>query len=96
MANWTGSQMIGSSKEMLDAVSKMEELNKDLMKAVYNYSLAMQDEVKEGTENMVKRIDALLESVRKEIEERANKVNEAGKKLSAIEGAAKSKIDSMK
>ena len=96
MANWTGSTMIGSSKAMLETVAKMEELNKDLMKSVFAYSQAMQDNVKEGTEDMINKIDALLASIRKEIEDRANKVNEAGQKLSAIEGAAKGKIDSLK
>ena len=96
MANWTGTTMIGSSNQMLESVARMEELNKELMKSVYAYSQAMQDNVKEGTEEMIKKIDALLASIRKEIEERAQKVNEAGKKLSAIEGAAKNKIDSLK
>ena len=96
MANWTGSTMIQSSKTMLDIVQEMSDLNRNLMVNVGNYSRAMQDNVKEGTEEMIKRIDALLLQVRNEIEQRANKVNEAGKKLSAIEGAAKGKIDSFK
>ena len=60
MANWTGTTMIESSKTMLQSVEKMAELNRDLMIAVSTYSNAMQDNVKEGTETMIKRIDALL------------------------------------
>ena len=96
MANWTGTTMIESSKTMLQSVEKMAELNRDLMIAVSTYSNAMQDNVKEGTETMIKRIDALLKQIREEIEKRANKVNEAGKKISALETAAKSKIESFK
>ena len=70
MANWTGTTMIGSSNVMLETVGKMEELNKELMKSVYVYSQAMQDNVKEGTEEMINRIDALLASIRKRSIER--------------------------
>lgn len=96
MANWTGSTMVTSAKTMLEIVEKMDELNKGIMTNVASYSAAMQDNVKEGTEQMIKKIDAILLQIRKEIEQRANKVNEAGQKLSALEGAAKNKIDSFR
>ncbi len=96
MANWTGSTMIASAKAMQSIVESMNDLNKNLLVSVANYSLAMQDNVKEGTEEMIKKIDAILAEIRKEIDERAAKVNEAGEKLSAIEMGAKDKIDSFR
>lgn len=96
MANWSGSTMIESSKELLQIVADMEDLNKNLMLAVATYSTAIEDNVKEGTEEMVKKVDALLQSIRKEIEDRANKVGEAGKKITALETDAKNKINSLR
>ena len=94
MGNWTGTSMIASAKALMSIVEEMNDLNKTLMVNVSAYSLAVQDNVKEGTEKMIKKIDVLLGDIRKEIEERAKKVNEAGEKLSSIELSAKGKIES--
>ena len=94
MANWTGSSMVAGAQAMLRIIENMDNLNRTLMTNVASYATAMQDNVKEGTEEMIKKIDTLLLQIRKEVEEKAQKVNEAGEKLSALELAAKGKIDS--
>lgn len=96
MANWTGSSMVAGAQAMLRIIENMDNLNRTLMTNVASYATAMQDNVKEGTEEMIKKIDTLLLQIRKEVEEKAQKVNEAGEKLSALELAAKGKIDSFR
>ncbi len=91
--NWTGSTMIASSKAMQEAVKQMEELNRTLMVNVATYGAAMQDAVKDETEAMIKRLDIILKDIREEIDRRAQKVEEAGQKLSALEMDAKNKIN---
>lgn len=90
--NWTGTTMISSSKAMQEAVKAMEELNRTLMQNVASYSAAMQDAVKEEAEEMIKKLDVILKDIREEIDRRAAKVEEAGKKLSALEMDAKNRI----
>ena len=94
--NWSGSMMVLSAKEILNVLEHMKELNQKLIGDVAAYANVMQDDVKNASEKLVKRINLLVEEIKEQVKEKTLLLDEAGKKLTALESGATNKINDIK
>ena len=96
MASWNPEVMRISKMKIDEALGRMEELNKELVKKVLVFEANVQDEIVTNTKTMIQEINTLISDIKDKVETQINKMEKAAEGISKLEATAEDRIKSIK